>query len=176
MSLNHDKCKQITAPTHPQTPIRIPYEMKSPRNIISTQTYTRSSNPRNQLNQIFLSFVTLFLRLRRLVLFAGSPPHAFVSVNVSTRLVMEQCFSSYIASPGAPSETLSERLMRSCARHRLVAASSRSTDEKVASRSGSGRHWRKASRALLLSLRLQGLAVFRKGVDGLTGGSSAPRA
>lgn len=52
------------------------------------------------------------------------------------------------------STTLSERLMRSCARHRLVAASSRSTDEKVASRSGSGRHCLRASRALALSLRL----------------------
>lgn len=50
------------------------------------------------------------------------------------------CAVLYIAIPGAPSETLSERLMRSCARQRLVAASSRRTEEKVASRSGSGRH------------------------------------
>ena len=50
------------------------------------------------------------------------------------------CAVLYIARPGAPSETLSERLMRSCARQRLVAASSRRTEEKVASRSGSGRH------------------------------------
>ena len=54
----------------------------------------------------------------------------------------------------AGSTTLSERLMRSCARHLLVAASSRSTDEKVASRRGSGRHCRSASRALALSLSL----------------------
>ena len=46
--------------------------------------------------------------------------------------------------------------MRSWARHRFVAASSRRTEEKVASRRGSGRHCRKASRALLLSLRLFG--------------------
>lgn len=52
------------------------------------------------------------------------------------------------------STTLSDRLMRSCARQRLVAASSRSTLEKVASRRGSGRHWRSASRALALSLKL----------------------
>lgn len=52
------------------------------------------------------------------------------------------------------STTLSERLMRSCARQRFVAASSRSTEEKVASRRGSGRHWRRASRARALSLRL----------------------
>jgi len=35
-----------------------------------------------------------------------------------------------------------------------VAASSRRTEEKVASRSGSGKHWRKASRARALSLSL----------------------
>ncbi len=52
------------------------------------------------------------------------------------------------------STTLSDRLMRSCARQRLVAASSRRTEEKVASRRGSGRHCRKASRARALSLRL----------------------
>ncbi len=40
--------------------------------------------------------------------------------------------------------TVSLRLMRSCARHRLVAASSLSTLEKVASRRGSGRHCRSA--------------------------------
>lgn len=50
--------------------------------------------------------------------------------------------------------TLSERLMMSCARHRFVAASSRRTDWKVASRKGSGRHWRRASRARALSLSL----------------------
>ena len=50
--------------------------------------------------------------------------------------------------------TLSDRLMSSWARQRLVAASSRSTDEKVALRSGSGRHWRRASRARALSLKL----------------------
>lgn len=44
--------------------------------------------------------------------------------------------------------------MRSCARQRLVAASSRRTEEKVASRRGSGRHWRSASRARALSLSL----------------------
>lgn len=49
---------------------------------------------------------------------------------------------------------LSERLMSSCARQRLVAASSRRTEENVASRSGSGRHCRRASRARLLSLSL----------------------
>lgn len=52
------------------------------------------------------------------------------------------------------STTLSDRLMRSCARQRLVAASSRRTEEKVASRRGSGRHWRRASRARALSLSL----------------------
>ena len=52
------------------------------------------------------------------------------------------------------SATVSLKLMRSCARHLLVAASSRRTLEKVASRSGSGRHWRSAWRALLLSLNL----------------------
>ena len=53
------------------------------------------------------------------------------------------------------SATQSERLISSCARHRLVAASSRRTEEKVASRRGSGRHWRRASRALGLSLKLE---------------------
>ena len=38
------------------------------------------------------------------------------------------------------STTLSERFMRSWARQRFVAASSRRTDEKVASRKGSGKH------------------------------------
>ena len=52
------------------------------------------------------------------------------------------------------STTLSERLMRSWARQRFVAASSRRTEEKVASRRGSGRHWRRASRARALSLSL----------------------
>lgn len=64
----------------------------------------------------------------------------------------------------APSETLSDRLIRSWARQRLVAASSRRTDEKVASRRGSGRHCRKASRARLLSLRLC-LAVRKRDQD-----------
>lgn len=36
-----------------------------------------------------------------------------------------------------------------------MAASSRRTEENVASRNGSGRHWRRASRALLLSLSLK---------------------
>ena len=52
------------------------------------------------------------------------------------------------------STTLSERLMRSCARQRFVAASSRRTEENVASRKGSGRHCRSASRARALSLNL----------------------
>lgn len=46
----------------------------------------------------------------------------------------------YMIALTVPSETLSERLIRSCARHRFVAASSRRTEEKVASRRGSGRH------------------------------------
>ena len=63
--------------------------------------------------------------------------------------------SVYIAAPAAlPASTLSDRLINSCARQRLVAASSRSTEEKVASRRGSGRHCRRASRARLLSLSL----------------------
>ena len=52
------------------------------------------------------------------------------------------------------STTLSERLISNWARHRLVAASSRRTEEKVASLNGSGRHWRRASRARALSLNL----------------------
>lgn len=64
-------------------------------------------------------------------------------------------FICYIAT-GAPSDTLSDRLIRSWARQRLVAASSRRTEEKVASRRGSGKHCRKASRARLLSLNLDG--------------------
>lgn len=72
----------------------------------------------------------------------GYPPHACRKVvNISSRLLERKTlFEYYIATPGAPSETLSERLMRSCARHLLVAASSRRTEEKVASRRGSGRH------------------------------------
>lgn len=63
--------------------------------------------------------------------------------------------SVYIAAPAAlPASTLSDRLINNCARQRLVAASSRRTEEKVASRRGSGRHCRKASRARLLSLSL----------------------
>ena len=50
--------------------------------------------------------------------------------------------------------TLSERFMRSWAKQRFVAASSRRTDEKVASRKGSGKHCLKASRARALSLNL----------------------
>lgn len=57
------------------------------------------------------------------------------------------------------STTLSERLISSWARQRLVAASSRRTDEKVASRKGSGRHWRSASRARALSLNLGQMLV-----------------
>jgi len=49
-------------------------------------------------------------------------------------------------------------------RHRLVAASSRRTAEKVASRKGSGRHWRRASRARALSLRLCGVSYASTGV------------
>lgn len=48
----------------------------------------------------------------------------------------------------------SDRASRSCARQRFVAASSRKTGEKVASRRGSGRHCRRASRARALSERL----------------------
>jgi hypothetical protein len=58
-------------------------------------------------------------------------------------------------TPVLGSATLSERLIRSCARHRFVAASSRRTDENVASRRGSGRHCRSASRARALSLNLK---------------------
>ena len=78
-------------------------------------------------------------------------------------LLSAMCFlltvsdNCYMVTPLAePSTTLSERLMRSWARQRFVAASSRRTEEKVASRRGSGRHWRRASRARLLSLRLHG--------------------
>ncbi len=46
----------------------------------------------------------------------------------------------------------------------MVAASSRRTDEKVASRRGSGRHCRNASRARLLSLRLY-LGIRQRGWD-----------
>ena len=60
-----------------------------------------------------------------------------------------------MCTPVLGSATLSERLIRSCARHRLVAASSRRTDENVASRRGSGRHCRSASRARALSLSLK---------------------
>jgi hypothetical protein len=50
---------------------------------------------------------------------------------------------------------VSERLSSRVAKQRLVAASSRRTPEKVPSRKGSGRHWRRASRARALSLSLQ---------------------
>src|SRR3981189_1331602 len=56
---------------------------------------------------------------------------------------------------------LSERFINSWARHRLVAASSRRTDEKVASRSGSGRQCRRASRARALSLSLHRVSALR---------------
>jgi hypothetical protein len=42
-----------------------------------------------------------------------------------------------------------------------VAASSRRTEEKVASRRGSGRHWRRASRARALSLKLGMSAIVQ---------------
>lgn len=75
---------------------------------------------------------------------------------------LSTCFFLHIAAPlEGPSDTLSARLIRSWARHRLVAASSRSTEEKVVSRSGSGRHWRRASRARLLSLNLSHPLVNR---------------
>lgn len=45
----------------------------------------------------------------------------------------------------------SDKANSSCARQRFVAASSRKTGENVASLRGSGRHWRKASRARALS-------------------------
>lgn len=57
------------------------------------------------------------------------------------------------------STTLSDRLIRSCARQRFVAASSRRTEEKVASRRGSGKHWRRASRARALSLSLRYMSL-----------------
>lgn len=57
--------------------------------------------------------------------------------------------------PAEDSTTLSERLINSWARHLLVAASSRRTEENVASRRGSGRHCRRASRARALSLSLR---------------------
>ena len=66
--------------------------------------------------------------------------------------------------PPGCSTMLSERLMRSWARQRFVAASSRRTDEKVASRRGSGRHCRRASRARALSLSLR---AGRKGQPAL---------
>lgn len=57
------------------------------------------------------------------------------------------------------STTLSDRLIKSWVRHRLVAASSRRTEEKVASRRGSGRHCRSASRARALSLSLLWISI-----------------
>ena len=59
--------------------------------------------------------------------------------------------------------------MSNCARHRFVAASSRRTDEKVASRRGSGRHCLSASLARALSLSLEGVNVSKEGreCDGL---------
>ena len=49
----------------------------------------------------------------------------------------------------------SDNARRSCARQRLVAASSLKTGEKVASRKGSGRHCLSASRARALSESLR---------------------
>lgn len=43
-----------------------------------------------------------------------------------------------------------------------MAASSRRTEEKVASRRGSGKHWRSASRARALSLKLVKLDIRTK--------------
>ena len=99
----------------------------------------------------------------RLVTISPEPFHASrkcikYTKEIGIEIEGKQCFSAFhIATPAAPSDTLSERLMRSWARHRFVAASSRRTEEKVASRKGSGRHWRKASRARLLSLSLSRL-------------------
>jgi hypothetical protein len=130
-------------------------------------TIVVTENPQPQdsdapLHFFFFSFLGLplfchFTNLRRMTLIRLRPSHAYRKgcQNIPSKSKRKQCFSTfYIATPAAPSETLSERLMRSCARQRFVAASSRRTEEKVASRKGSGRHWRKASRALLLSLRL----------------------
>lgn len=61
---------------------------------------------------------------------------------------------TYMPALLALSTTLSERLISSWQRQRFVAASSRRTDENVASRSGSGKHCRRASRARALSLKL----------------------
>lgn len=57
------------------------------------------------------------------------------------RVVVGDTYSNW---PSWVSVTVSLRLIKSWARHRFVAASSRSTAEKVASRRGSGRHCRKA--------------------------------
>jgi len=54
--------------------------------------------------------------------------------------------------------------MRSCARQRFVAASSRRTEENVASRRGSGKHWRRASRARALSLSLRYVSLEEIGI------------
>lgn len=65
-------------------------------------------------------------------------------------------FLAIYERPGFPISAIavSDRLTRSCVKHLLVAASSRRTAENVASRSGSGKHCRRASRALALSLSL----------------------
>jgi len=55
-----------------------------------------------------------------------------------------------------------------------VAASSRRTDEKVASRRGSGKHWRSASRARALSLKLAELATSKKDGHGVCIPKEAP--
>lgn len=75
------------------------------------------------------------------------------------------------------SVTVSLKLIKSCARQRLVAASSRSTLEKVASRRGSGRHCLRACRARLLSLSLHNYQYrFEPRHEGLTSRSSARHA
>lgn len=95
--------------------------------------------------------LSLRLKRKKKLRFAVNPFHADHQRN------MYRC-DFYIVPVAATallaSLALSERLMSSCARQRLVAASSRRTEENVASRSGSGRHCRRASRARLLSLSL----------------------
>ena len=55
-----------------------------------------------------------------------------------------------------------------------MAASSRRTEEKVASRRGSGKHWRSASRARALSLKLAELATSKKDGHGVCIPKEAP--
>ena len=71
----------------------------------------------------------------------------------SVALGAYHCCSKPWLTLGSATPSLSAK--SSWVRHRLVAASSRSTDWKVPSRSGSGRHWRRASRARTLSLSLE---------------------